>query len=30
MADIYTDAGEDITADIMDGTTSPPANWFVG
>jgi hypothetical protein len=30
MADIYTDAGEDITADIMDGTTTPPANWFVG
>ena len=30
MADIYTDAGEEITADIMDGTTSPPANWFVG
>lgn len=29
MADIYTDAGEDITADIMDGTTTPPANWFV-
>ena len=30
MADIYTDAGEEITADIMDGTTTPPANWFVG
>ncbi len=30
MADIYTDAGEEITADIMDGTVSPPTNWFVG
>jgi len=29
MADIYTDAGEDITADIMDGTSVPPTNWFV-
>ena len=29
MADIYTDAGEEITADIMDGTTTPPTNWFV-
>jgi len=24
MADIYTDAGEDLTADIMDGTTAAP------
>jgi hypothetical protein len=29
MADIYTDAGEDITADIMDGTTVAPT-WRVG
>lgn len=24
MADIYTDAGEDLTVDIMDGTTAVP------
>jgi hypothetical protein len=30
MADIYTDAGEDWTADVFDGTSSPPANYFVG
>ncbi len=29
MADIYTDAGEDITADILDGTTTAPT-WRVG
>jgi len=28
MADIYTDAGEDLTADIMDGTSSAPT-WRV-
>ena len=27
MADIYTDAGEEITADIMDGTTAAPT-WY--
>lgn len=33
MADIYTDAGEDLTADIMDGTSSVPtwkAAWGTG
>jgi hypothetical protein len=29
MADIYTDAGEDLTADILDGTTAVPT-WRVG
>lgn len=29
MADIYTDAGEDLTTDIMDGTTAAPT-WYVG
>lgn len=29
MADIYTDAGEDLTADILDGTSSAPT-WRVG
>lgn len=28
MADIYTDAGENITADIIDGTTAAPT-WYV-
>lgn len=28
MADIYTDAGEDLTADILDGTTAVPT-WQV-
>jgi hypothetical protein len=33
MADIYTDAGEDLTADIMDGTTVAPtwrSAWGTG
>lgn len=30
MADIFTQAGEEITTDIMDGTATPPANWFIG
>jgi len=30
MATVYTDAGEDWTADVFDGTSSPPANYFVG
>lgn len=29
MADIFTSAGEALVADIMDGTTSVPANWYV-
>lgn len=29
MADIYTDAGENLTADIFDGTTAAPT-WRVG
>ena len=29
MATIYTDAGENITADIMDGTTAAPT-WYIG
>jgi len=29
MADIYTDDGEELTADIMDGTTAAPT-WQVG
>lgn len=29
MADVYTDAGEEITADIMDGTTAAPT-WYIG
>lgn len=28
MADIYTDAGEDLTVDIMDSTTAQPT-WYV-
>lgn len=30
MADIYTDAGEAFTADLIDGTVSAPANWYIG
>lgn len=30
MADVYTQVGEELTADIMDGTTAVPANWYVG
>ena len=30
MADIYTNVGEDLTADLIDGTISAPANWYVG
>lgn len=29
MPDIYTDAGEDLTADILDGTAAAPT-WRVG
>lgn len=28
MADIYTDVGENLTADYIDGTASAPANWY--
>jgi hypothetical protein len=30
MADIFTDAGEELVVDIMDGTVSLPTNWYVG
>lgn len=30
MANIWTQAGEELLADILDGTTSVPANWYVG
>ena len=30
MADIFVDTGEDFVADIFDGTSSPPASYFVG
>lgn len=29
MADIYTDAGEDITVDILDSTVGAPT-WYIG
>ena len=29
MADIYTDVGEDFTADLFDGTVSAPATHYV-
>lgn len=29
MADVYTSAGEALTADIIDGTTAAPT-WYVG
>lgn len=29
MADIFTDAGEDLVVDIMDSTTAAPT-WYVG
>jgi hypothetical protein len=29
MADIYTQAGEELTADVFDGTVAAPANHFV-
>ena len=29
MADIFTDAGENLVADILDGTTAAPT-WYVG
>jgi len=30
MADIYTDAGTGLTADILDGTAAVPTNWYIG
>lgn len=30
MANIYTDVGENLTADMFDGTAAAPANWYVG
>lgn len=30
MATIYTDAGEDWTADVFDGTSSAPTNYYIG
>lgn len=30
MADVYTQAGEELTADLIDGTASAPANWYIG
>ena len=29
MADIFTDVGETLVADYVDGTASAPTNWFV-
>ena len=29
MATIYTDAGEELVVDILDGTTAPPT-WYIG
>lgn len=30
MATVYTQAGEELVVDILDGTTGVPANWYVG
>jgi hypothetical protein len=30
MADIYTNKGEELTADYIDGTASAPTNWYIG
>jgi len=29
MADIFTDVGETLIADLVDGTSSAPTNWYV-
>lgn len=29
MANVFTQAGEELVADIIDGTTAVPANWYV-
>jgi len=28
MADVFTQVGEELVADIIDGTTGVPANWY--
>jgi hypothetical protein len=30
MADIFTQAGEEIVADFVDGTANAPTNWYIG
>lgn len=30
MADIFTDVGETLVADYVDGTANAPANWYIG
>jgi hypothetical protein len=30
MANVFTDAGEALLTDIVDGTASVPADWYVG
>jgi len=30
MANIYTQAGEELCVDIIDGTVTAPANYFIG
>ena len=30
MADIFTQAGEEFLADLVDGTSSAPANYYIG
>lgn len=30
MADVFTQAGEEFITDLVDGTTTAPANWYVG
>lgn len=30
LADIWTDAAEELLVDIIDGTVSVPANWYMG
>lgn len=30
MADIFTDVGETLVADYVDGTASAPTNWYIG
>jgi hypothetical protein len=29
MADVFTNAGEDFVTDLVDGTISAPANWYI-
>lgn len=30
MANVYTQAGEELVVDILDGTVAVPSNWYVG